>query len=179
MQSWPIKNQLIEGMKIRPTKMMDTGCRIIDTQFPILKGGTFCSPGPFGAGKTVLQHHLAKFSSVDIVIVVACGERAGEVVEVVREFPHLVDPHTGEALMKRTVIICNTSSMPVAAREASVYMGVTIAEYYRQMGLHVLVLADSTSRWAQAMREMSGRLEEIPGEEAFPGLPCLPHCLVL
>ncbi len=168
MQHWPIKNQMLEGMKVRPTKMMDTGCRIIDTQFPLLKGGTFCSPGPFGAGKTVLQHHLAKFSSVDIVIVVACGERAGEVVEIVREFPHLVDPHTGEPLMKRTVIICNTSSMPVAAREASVYMGVTIAEYYRQMGLHVLVLADSTSRWAQAMREMSGRLEEIPGEEAFP-----------
>lgn len=168
VQRWPIKNQLIDGMKIRPTKMLDTGCRIIDTQFPVIKGGTFCTPGPFGAGKTVLQHHLAKFSSVDIVLVVACGERAGEVVEVVREFPHLVDPHTGESLMKRTIIICNTSSMPVAAREASVYMGVTIAEYYRQMGLHVLVLADSTSRWAQAMREMSGRLEEIPGEEAFP-----------
>ncbi len=168
MQNWPIKNQLIEGMKVRPTKMMDTGCRIIDTQFPVLKGGTFCTPGPFGAGKTVLQHHLAKFSSVDIVVVVACGERAGEVVEIVREFPHLIEPHTGEPLMKRTVIICNTSSMPVAAREASVYMGVTIAEYYRQMGLNVLVLADSTSRWAQAMREMSGRLEEIPGEEAFP-----------
>lgn len=168
LQKWPIKNQLIEGMKVRPTKMMDTGCRIIDTQFPVMKGGTFCTPGPFGAGKTVLQHHLAKFSSVDIVIVVACGERAGEVVEVVREFPHLVDPHTGESLMKRTVIICNTSSMPVAAREASVYLGITLAEYYRQMGLHVLVLADSTSRWAQAMREMSGRLEEIPGEEAFP-----------
>ena len=168
MQRWPIKNQLIEGVKVRPTKMMDTGCRIVDTQFPVLKGGTFCTPGPFGAGKTVLQHHLAKFSSVDIVIVVACGERAGEVVEIVREFPHLIDPHTGDSLMKRTVIICNTSSMPVAAREASVYMGITIAEYYRQMGLHVLVLADSTSRWAQAMREMSGRLEEIPGEEAFP-----------
>ncbi len=168
MQRWPIKNQLIEGMKVRPTKMLDTGCRLIDTQFPILKGGTFCTPGPFGAGKTVLQHHFAKYSSVDIVIVVACGERAGEIVEIVREFPHLVDPHTGESLMKRTVIICNTSSMPVAAREASVYMGVTMAEYYRQMGLQVLVLADSTSRWAQAMREMSGRLEEIPGEEAFP-----------
>lgn len=168
MQHWPIKNQLIEGMKVRPTKMMDTGCRIVDTQFSVLKGGTFCTPGPFGAGKTVLQHHLAKYSSVDVVVVVACGERAGEVVEIVREFPHLIDPHTGDSLMKRTVIICNTSSMPVAAREASVYLGVTIAEYYRQMGLHVLVLADSTSRWAQAMREMSGRLEEIPGEEAFP-----------
>lgn len=167
-QHWPIKNQLACGKKIRPHIMMDTGSRIIDTQFPILKGGTFCTPGPFGAGKTMLQHHLSKFSSVDIVVIVACGERAGEVVEVVREFPHLVDPHTQDSLMKRTVIICNTSSMPVAAREASVYMGVTIAEYYRQMGLNVLLLADSTSRWAQAMREMSGRLEEIPGEEAFP-----------
>ena len=147
---------------------MDTGERIIDTQFPIMKGGTFCTPGPFGAGKTVLQHHLSKYSSVDIVVVVACGERAGEVVEVLREFPHLIDPHTNGSLMARTVIICNTSSMPVAARESSVYMGVTIGEYYRQMGLDVLVLADSTSRWAQAMREISGRLEEIPGEEAFP-----------
>ncbi|MGR3952039.1 MAG: V-type ATP synthase subunit A [Chlamydia sp.] len=168
IQKWPIKNQLIEGTKVRPEAMMDTGSRIIDTQFPIMKGGTFCTPGPFGAGKTVLQHHLSKYSSVDIVIIVACGERAGEVVEVVREFPHLIDPHTGDTLMKRTVIICNTSSMPVAAREASVYLGVTIGEYYRQMGLDVLLLADSTSRWAQAMREMSGRLEEIPGEEAFP-----------
>lgn len=168
LQRWPIKNPLLAGAKIRPNKMLDTGCRIIDTQFPILKGGTFCTPGPFGAGKTVLQHHLAKYSSVDIVIIIACGERAGEVVEVIREFPHLVDPHTGESLFKRTIIICNTSSMPVAAREASVYLGVTLAEYYRQMGLNVLVLADSTSRWAQAMREISGRLEEIPGEEAFP-----------
>lgn len=167
-QHWPIKNQLFEGKKIRPHVMMDTGSRTIDTQFSILKGGTFCTPGPFGAGKTMLQHHLSKYSSVDIVVIVACGERAGEVVEVVREFPHLIDPHTQDSLMKRTVIICNTSSMPVAAREASVYMGVTIAEYYRQMGLNVLLLADSTSRWAQAMREMSGRLEEIPGEEAFP-----------
>lgn len=168
VQKWPIKASLFEGEKIKPTKMMDTGLRIIDTQFPIMKGGTFCTPGPFGAGKTVIQHHLSKYSSVDIVVVVACGERAGEVVEILREFPHLVDPHTGETLMTRTVIICNTSSMPVAARESSVYMGMTIAEYYRQMGLDVLLLADSTSRWAQAMREMSGRLEEIPGEEAFP-----------
>lgn len=168
LQRWPIKMPLSYGERIKPMKMMDTGCRIIDTLFPIMKGGTFCTPGPFGAGKTVLQHHLSKYSSVDIVVVVACGERAGEVVEVLREFPHLVDPHTGESLMKRTVIICNTSSMPVAARESSVYMGITIAEYYRQMGLDVLVLADSTSRWAQALREMSGRLEEIPGEEAFP-----------
>ncbi len=168
VQKWPVKNALIQGEKIKPTKMMDTGERIIDTQFPLMKGGTFCTPGPFGAGKTVLQHHLSKYASVDIVLFVACGERAGEVVEVLREFPHLIDPHTGETLMKRTVIICNTSSMPVAARESSIYMGITIAEYYRQMGLDVLVLADSTSRWAQALREMSGRLEEIPGEEAFP-----------
>lgn len=168
VQKWPIKMPLIQGEKLRAEKMMDTGSRIIDTQFPVMKGGTFCSPGPFGAGKTVLQHHLSKYSSVDIVVIVACGERAGEVVEVLRTFPHLNDPHTNEPLMSRTVIICNTSSMPVSAREASIYMGATIAEYYRQMGLDVLLLADSTSRWAQAMREMSGRLEEIPGEEAFP-----------
>lgn len=168
IQKWPVKAALHHGEKVKPMKMMDTGSRIIDTQFPIMKGGTFCTPGPFGAGKTVLQHHLSKYSSVDIVVVVACGERAGEVVEILREFPHLTDPHTGEPLMTRTVIICNTSSMPVAARESSIYMGITIGEYYRQMGLDVLVLADSTSRWAQAMREMSGRLEEIPGEEAFP-----------
>ncbi|OJU81269.1 MAG: V-type ATP synthase subunit A [Chlamydia sp. 32-24] len=168
VQKWPIKMPLVHGERVKPSKMMDTGMRIIDTQFPIVKGGTFCSPGPFGAGKTVLQHHLSKYSSVDIVVVVACGERAGEVVEILREFPHLIDPHTGETLMTRTVIICNTSSMPVAARESSIYMGVTIAEYYRQMGYDILLLADSTSRWAQALREMSGRLEEIPGEEAFP-----------
>ncbi|MCB1112262.1 MAG: V-type ATP synthase subunit A [Chlamydiales bacterium] len=168
IQRWPIKNSLQHGEKVKPTQMMDTGERIIDTQLPIMKGGTFCTPGPFGAGKTVLQHHLAKYSSVDIVVVCACGERAGEVVEILREFPHLTDPHTGDTLMTRTVIICNTSSMPVAARESSIYMGMTIAEYYRQMGLDVLLLADSTSRWAQALREMSGRLEEIPGEEAFP-----------
>jgi len=168
VQRWPVKAALSQGKKVKPTRMMDTGMRILDTQFPILKGGTFCSPGPFGAGKTVMQHHLSKYSDVDIVVIVACGERAGEVVEVLRTFPQLIDPHTNESLMKRTVMICNTSSMPVAAREASVYMGAAIAEYYRQMGLDVLLLADSTSRWAQAMREMSGRLEEIPGEEAFP-----------
>lgn len=168
VQKWPIKSALFHGEKVKPQHMMATGLRIIDTQFPLMKGGTVCTPGPFGAGKTVLQHHLSKYSSVDIVIVCACGERAGEVVEVLREFPHLIDPHTGETLMTRTVIICNTSSMPVAARESSIYMGITIAEYYRQMGLDVLLLADSTSRWAQALREMSGRLEEIPGEEAFP-----------
>ena len=171
MQKWPVKMPLFEGEKIKATRMMDTGLRILDTQFPVLKGGTFCSPGPFGAGKTVLQHHLSKYSSVDIVVIVACGERAGEVVEVLRTFPHLIDPHTNESLMNRTVMICNTSSMPVAAREASIYMGATIAEYYRQMGLDVLLLADSTSRWAQAMREMSGRLEEIPEKRRF--LPIL------
>ncbi len=168
MQKWPVKMPLFEGEKIKASRMMEVGLRIFDTQFPVLKGGTFCSPGPFGAGKTVLQHHLSKYSDVDIVVIVACGERAGEVVEVLRTFPHLTDPHTNEPLMNRTVMICNTSSMPVAAREASIYMGATIAEYYRQMGLDILLLADSTSRWAQAMREMSGRLEEIPGEEAFP-----------
>ena len=167
-QKWPVKMALSHGEKIKPFKMMDTGLRVLDTQVPILKGGTFCTPGPFGAGKTVIQHHLSKYSSVDIVVVTACGERAGEVVEILREFPELIDPHTNEPLIKRTVIICNTSSMPVAARESSIYMGMTIAEYYRQMGLDVLLLADSTSRWAQALREMSGRLEEIPGEEAFP-----------
>ena len=143
-QKWPIKIPLQVGKKIKARKMMDTGLRTLDAQFPVLKGGTFCSPGPFGAGKTVMQHHLSKYSSVDIVIVCACGERAGEVVEVLQTFPELTDPHTGKPLISRTVIICNTSSMPVAAREASVYMGATIAEYYRQMGLDILLLADST-----------------------------------
>ncbi len=168
LQRWPVKSPLEIGKKRSPEEVLHTGLRIIDTQFPILKGGTFCAPGPFGAGKTVLQQHLAKYSSVDIVVIVACGERAGEVVEVLETFPELVDQKTNRPLMERTEIICNTSSMPVAAREASVYMGTSIAEYYRQMGLDVLLLADSTSRWAQAMREMSGRLEEIPGQEAFP-----------
>ncbi|MDO5441274.1 MAG: V-type ATP synthase subunit A [Bacillota bacterium] len=154
--------------RLRPDETLVTQLRCIDTFLPVAKGGTFCVPGPFGAGKTVLQHMEAKNSAVDIVIVAACGERAGEVVEVLKEFPELIDPKTGRSLIERTIIICNTSSMPVAAREASVYTAVTMAEYYRQMGLDVLLLADSTSRWAQAMREMSGRLEEIPGEEAFP-----------
>ena len=154
--------------KLRPTEPLVTKIRCIDSFLPVAKGGTFCTPGPFGAGKTVLQHMQAKNSDVDVVIVAACGERAGEVVEVLKEFPELTDPKTGRSLMERTIIICNTSSMPVAAREASCYTAVTLAEYYRQMGLDVLLLADSTSRWAQAMREMSGRLEEIPGEEAFP-----------
>lgn len=168
VQKWPVKMALAQGEKILPSKMMDTGLRSIDTQNPIMKGGTFCTPGPFGAGKTVIQHHLSKYSDIDIVVLCACGERAGEVVEILREFPKLIDPHTNEPLITRTSIICNTSSMPVAARESSIYMGITIAEYYRQMGRDVLLLADSTSRWAQALREMSGRLEEIPGEEAFP-----------
>ena len=154
--------------RLRPTEPLVTKMRIIDTFFPVARGGTYCIPGPFGAGKTVLQQLTSRHADVDIVIIAACGERAGEVVETLREFPELTDPRTGRSLMERTVIICNTSSMPVAAREASVYTAVTIAEYYRQMGLNVLLLADSTSRWAQALREMSGRLEEIPGEEAFP-----------
>ncbi len=168
IQRWPIKNQLIAGTLKEKEKLLETGMRAIDTMYPIVMGSTTCSPGPFGAGKTVIQHLISKYANVDIVIIVACGERAGEVVEVITEFPHLVDPRHHEPLMNRTSIICNTSSMPVAARESSIYMGITIAEYYRQMGLNVLLLADSTSRWAQAMREVSARLEEIPGEEAFP-----------
>ena len=167
--SWPIKEMVhCYDERLRPDETMVTQIRCIDTFLPVVKGGTFCVPGPFGAGKTVLQHMEAKNAAVDVVVVAACGERAGEVVEVLKEFPELIDPRTGRSLMERTIIICNTCSMPVAAREASVYTAVTIAEYYRQMGLDVLLLADSTSRWAQAMREMSGRLEEIPGEEAFP-----------
>lgn len=154
--------------RLMPRDTMVTKIRLIDTFLPVAKGGTYCIPGPFGAGKTVLQHLTSKNADVDIVIIAACGERAGEVVEVLKEFPELTDPKTGRSLMERTIIICNTSSMPVAAREASVYTAVTMAEYYRNMGLDVLLLADSTSRWAQAMREMSGRLEEIPGDEAFP-----------
>jgi len=168
-QNWPVKMPITAyAKKIKPTEPLVTKIRIIDTLVPVAVGGTFCTPGPFGAGKTVLQHLLSRHADVDVVVVAACGERAGEVVELLREFPELKDPRTGRTLMDRTVIICNTSSMPVAARESSVYTAVTIAEYYRQMGLKVLLLADSTSRWAQAMREMSGRLEEIPGEEAFP-----------
>ncbi len=167
--SWPVKQPIrCYEERLRPDETLGTKIRCLDTFLPVAKGGTFCVPGPFGAGKTVLQHMEAKNADVDIVIVAACGERAGEVVEVLKEFPELTDPRTGRSLMERTIIICNTSSMPVAAREASVYTAVTMAEYYRQMGLNVLLLADSTSRWAQAMREMSGRLEEIPGEEAFP-----------
>ena len=169
VQTWPVKMPIkAYEERLRPNKPLTMQQRIIDTFFPVMQGGTFCTPGPFGAGKTVLQQLMSRYADVDIVILAACGERAGEVVETLREFPELIDPRTGKSLMERTLIICNTSSMPVAAREASVYTGVTLAEYYRQMGLNVLLLADSTSRWAQALREMSGRLEEIPGEEAFP-----------
>ncbi len=166
---WPVKRAVkCYSERLAPVETMETKVRLIDSFFPVAKGGTYCTPGPFGAGKTVLQHTTSKYADVDIVIIAACGERAGEVVETLSEFPELTDPKTGRSLMERTIIICNTSSMPVASREASVYTSVTLAEYYRQMGLHVLLLADSTSRWAQALREMSGRLEEIPGEEAFP-----------
>ena len=168
-QRWPVKLPITcFKERLMPTQTMVTRIRPIDTFFPVALGGTYCIPGPFGAGKTVLQQTTARYADVDIVISAACGERAGEVVETLKEFPVLKDPRTGRTLMDRTVIICNTSSMPVAAREASVYTAVTIAGYYRMMGLNVLLLADSTSRWAQALRELSGRLEEIPGEEAFP-----------
>ena len=169
MQRWPVKVPITcYSERLAPEEPLVTSVRTIDTFFPVSIGGTYCIPGPFGAGKTVLQQTTARYAKVDIVISAACGERAGEVVETLKEFPEIVDPKTGQSLMKRTIIICNTSSMPVASREASVYTAVTLAEYFRQMGLNVLVLADSTSRWAQAMRELSGRLEEIPGEEAFP-----------
>jgi V/A-type H+-transporting ATPase subunit A len=175
VQPWPVRRPIPEAMirrrhaeRLYPTEPMTTTTRIIDTFFPIARGGTACIPGPFGAGKTVLQNVISRYSTVDIVIVIACGERAGEVVETITEFPETKDPRTGGSLMDRTIIICNTSSMPVAARESSIYTGITLGEYYRQMGYHVLVIADSTSRWAQAMRETSGRMEEIPGEEAFP-----------
>ncbi|MBE6201659.1 MAG: V-type ATP synthase subunit A [Rikenellaceae bacterium] len=169
VQRWPVK-KAIKGYvaKPRPSRIMETGVRAIDTFNPIADGGTGFIPGPFGAGKTVLQHAISKQAEADLIIMVACGERANEVVEIFAEFPHLDDPRTGHKLMERTTIICNTSNMPVAAREASVYTGMTIAEYYRAMGLKVLLLADSTSRWAQALREMSNRLEELPGQDAFP-----------
>ena len=174
-QQWPVRRSLSQHLvetrlseRLYPQEPMITTQRIIDSFLPIARGGTGCIPGPFGAGKTVLQNMISRYSDVDIVIVVACGERAGEVVETITEFPKLKDPKTGGSLMDRTIIICNTSSMPVAAREASIYMGITLGEYYRQMGYNALLIADSTSRWAQAMRETSGRLEEIPGEDAFP-----------
>lgn len=169
VQQWPVKRPVTcYAERLLPSKPLTTRTRIVDAFFPVAEGGTACVPGPFGSGKTVFQQSVSRYAEADIVIIAACGERAGEVVETLREFPELIDPRTGRSLMERTIIICNTSSMPVAAREASVYTAITLAEYYRQMGLRALLLADSTSRWAQALREMSGRLEEIPGEEAFP-----------
>ncbi len=169
VQKWPVKQAIrCYTEKPRPSRVMETGVRAIDTFNPLAEGGTGFIPGPFGAGKTVLQHAISKQAEADVIIIVACGERANEVVEIFAEFPELVDPRTGHKLMERTIIICNTSNMPVAAREASVYTGMTIGEYYRSMGLKVLVMADSTSRWAQALREMSNRLEELPGQDAFP-----------
>lgn len=175
LQKWPVRFSLAQSLmknglaaRLYPSEPMITTLRLVDTFFPIARGGTACIPGPFGAGKTVLQNLIARYADVDIVIIVACGERAGEVVETITEFPKLVDPKMGGTLMDRTIIVCNTSSMPVAAREASIYTGITLGEYYRQMGFNVLLIADSTSRWAQAMRETSGRMEEIPGEEGFP-----------
>lgn len=168
LQRWPVRKGRPFVKKLPPTVPMLTGQRIIDTLFPIAKGGTAAVPGPFGSGKTVVQHQLAKWSDVDIVVYIGCGERGNEMTDVLREFPELKDPRTGESLMNRTVMIANTSDMPVAAREASIYTGITIAEYFRDMGYSVAVIADSTSRWAEALREMSGRLEEMPGDEAFP-----------
>ena len=168
VQRWPVRIPRPYAAKFAPDRPMNSGQRIIDTMFPIAKGGTAAVPGPFGSGKTVVQHQLAKWSDVDIVVYIGCGERGNEMTDVLMEFPELVDPRNGEPLMKRTVLIANTSDMPVAAREASIYTGITIAEYFRDMGYDVAVLADSTSRWAEALREMSGRLEEMPGEEGYP-----------
>ncbi len=168
MQKWPVRVSRPYRQKLPPVDPMITGQRPIDALFPIAKGGTACVPGPFGSGKTVVQHQLAKWSDVDLVVYIGCGERGNEMTDVLREFPELIDPKTGKSLMERTVLIANTSDMPVAAREASIYTGITIAEYFRDMGYSVAVIADSTSRWAEALREMSGRLEEMPGEEGYP-----------
>ena len=168
MQRWPVRVGRPYKHKYPPTIPLQSGQRIVDTFFPVAKGGTAAIPGPFGSGKTVMQHALAKWSDVDLVVYIGCGERGNEMTDVLREFPELVDPRTGQSLMKRTVLIANTSDMPVAAREASIYTGITIAEYFRDMGYAVAVIADSTSRWAEALREMSGRLEEMPGEEGYP-----------
>ena len=168
IQRWPVRIARPYAQKFAPNKPMNSGQRIIDTLFPIAKGGTAAVPGPFGSGKTVVQHQLAKWSDVDVVVYIGCGERGNEMTDVLMEFPELTDPRNGEPLMKRTVLIANTSDMPVAAREASIYTGITIAEYFRDMGYDVAVIADSTSRWAEALREMSGRLEEMPGEEGYP-----------
>ncbi len=168
IQKWPVRVSRPYREKLPPVDPMITGQRVIDALFPIAKGGTACVPGPFGSGKTVVQHQLAKWSDVDLVVYIGCGERGNEMTDVLREFPELTDPKTGRSLMERTILIANTSDMPVAAREASVYTGITIAEYFRDMGYSVAVIADSTSRWAEALREMSGRLEEMPGEEGYP-----------
>ena len=168
MQKWPVRISRPYREKLPPVEPLISGQRVIDALFPLAKGGTACVPGPFGSGKTVVQHQLAKWSDVDLVVYIGCGERGNEMTDVLREFPELTDPKTGRSLMERTILIANTSDMPVAAREASVYTGITIAEYYRDMGLSVAVIADSTSRWAEALREMSGRLEEMPGEEGYP-----------
>ncbi|HOP75022.1 MAG TPA: V-type ATP synthase subunit A [Bacillota bacterium] len=168
MQKWPVRQGRPYREKQAPFELMSTGQRVIDTFFPLAKGGTACVPGPFGSGKTVVQHQLAKWADADIIVYIGCGERGNEMTDVLMEFPELHDPRTGEALMKRTVLVANTSDMPVAAREASIYTGITIAEYYRDMGYSVAIMADSTSRWAEALREISGRLEEMPGEEGYP-----------
>jgi len=168
MQKWPVRVGRPYKQKHPPVAPLSSGQRIVDTFFPVAKGGTAAIPGPFGSGKTVMQHALAKWSDVDLVVYIGCGERGNEMTDVLREFPELIDPRSGETLMKRTVLIANTSDMPVAAREASIYTGITIAEYFRDMGYAVAVIADSTSRWAEALREMSGRLEEMPGEEGYP-----------
>ena len=168
MQKWPVRNGRPYKQKLSPDKPLVTGQRVIDTLFPIAKGGVAAVPGPFGSGKTVVQHQLAKWAEADIVVYIGCGERGNEMTDVLNEFPELKDPKTGKSLMERTVLIANTSDMPVAAREASIYVGITIAEYFRDMGYSVALMADSTSRWAEALREMSGRLEEMPGEEGYP-----------
>ena len=168
MQKWPVRRGRPYAKKLSPDKPLITGQRVVDTMFPIAKGGVAAIPGPFGSGKTVTQHQLAKWAEADIVVYIGCGERGNEMTDVLNEFPELIDPHTGKSLMERTVLIANTSDMPVAAREASIYTGITIAEYFRDMGYSVALMADSTSRWAEALREMSGRLEEMPGEEGYP-----------
>jgi V/A-type H+-transporting ATPase subunit A len=168
LQKWPVRRSRPYQEKLAPTELIATGQRVIDTFFPVAKGGTACIPGPFGSGKTVVQHQLAKWADADIIVYVGCGERGNEMTDVLLEFPELKDPRSGEPLMKRTVLVANTSDMPVAAREASIYTGITIAEYFRDMGYSVAIMADSTSRWAEALREMSGRLEEMPGEEGYP-----------
>ena len=168
LRKWPVRKGRPYKEKLSPDKPMVTGQRVIDTLFPIARGGVASVPGPFGSGKTVVQHQLAKWADADIIVYVGCGERGNEMTDVLNEFPELVDPKTGEPLMKRTILIANTSDMPVAAREASIYTGITLAEYFRDMGYNVAIMADSTSRWAEALREMSGRLEEMPGDEGYP-----------